>query len=350
MRRFCSLIICLCLLLCLLPTAAMAADNSRSYDFDLSIESQYQVRASTEQILTVTLVLNRTDSSEPSTMYGMQAEILYDDAFHQLVENSVMTAPGVEWTDMARRTGGRAFYLNFVSFSGGETWESRVVVGSFQLKVIADAGVSQIVPENCIVSTKDGKGAFASKSNDVTVIVSTACTVAFETNGGSEIPSQTVQYGEKVKRPEDPQRDGYHLEGWYSDLDCTTRWDFDRDTVKGNMTLYAKWAEGAAPAAPNSQNTGGWILPLVIILLILLLLLLLILLLFGKKKVTFEANGGTPLKPMYVKKGSVIDNPIVPVKPGAVFLGWYREPEFIRPWHFGTSKVNKNITLYAKWK
>ena len=236
-KRIFTLLAALCLLLCLLPTAAFASqtggktDESRSYNFDLSVGGAYEVRATTGETITVTLVLKRTDAQESTDMYGMQTEIEYDDTFLQLVDGSVMTAPGIRWSDLGRRTGGRAFYLNFVSFKGGEAWEPEVVVGSFQMKVIGTAGVSQLAPTNTLVSTQDGMAGYAVKDNSVSVIVTTDCTVTFESNGGTEVPSQTVQYGEKVKKPEDPIREGYHLEGWYRDLDRTQKWDFHKDTV-----------------------------------------------------------------------------------------------------------------------
>lgn len=203
------------------------------------------------------LVLKRTDAQESADMYGMQTEIEYDDTFLQLVDGSVMTAPGIRWSDLGRRTGGRAFYLNFVSFKGGEAWEPEVVVGSFQMKVIGTKGVSQLIPTNTLVSTQDGMAGYTVKDNSVSVIVTTDCTVTFESNGGTEVPSQTVQYGEKVKKPEDPIREGYHLEGWYRDLDRTQKWDFHKDTVKGNMTLYANWAEGVAAGSATWWIIGG---------------------------------------------------------------------------------------------
>lgn len=132
-----------------------------------------------------------------------------------------------------------------------------MVVGSFQMKVIGTKGVSQLIPTNTLVSTQDGMAGYTVKDNSVSVIVTTDCTVTFESNGGTEVPSQTVQYGEKVKKPEDPIREGYHLEGWYRDLDRTQKWDFHKDTVKGNMTLYANWAEGAAAGSVTWWIIGG---------------------------------------------------------------------------------------------
>ena len=179
-------LLCLVLVLvCALPALAWAEDTSRSYDFDLSVGGQQEVRAATGETVTVTLVLKRTDRAESAEMYGMQTEILYDDSFFKLVEGSIMTAPGVRWSDMGRRTGGRAFYLNFVSFSGGEPWASEVTVGSFQMEVIGTKGVSSLTPENSIVSVQSGTDHYTMTDNPVTVIVTTDCTVTFESAGGS---------------------------------------------------------------------------------------------------------------------------------------------------------------------
>lgn len=349
MKRLLSIVLCLGLLLCLLPGTALAADNSRCYDFTLTVDGKQEVTANPDQIVTVTLVLNRTDSDMAADMYAVQAELLYDDTFFELVEGSVMTSSGVEWTDMARRTGGRAFYLNFLSLSGGEEWDSKVQMGTFQMRVIAQSGASVIDSENCIVSVADGSDGFVSVNNDVKVIVSTDCTVTFESGGGSEVPDQIVQYGEKVSEPEEPTRDGFTFNGWYSDLDKTKLWDFGNDTVQGNMTLYAGWLEGSAPVQ-NTPAEGGFPWWLILIGLMLGLLLLILILVFGKKKVTFDSCGGTSIDPVYVKKDSLIERPMTPVKPGAMFVGWFTDPAAGVPWDFERSKVTKSITLYARWK
>ena len=349
MKRFLSIAVSLCLLLCLLPGTAFAADNSRSYDFSLTVDGQQEKTATPDQIVTVTLILNRTDSDQPADMYAVQAELLYDDTFFELVDGSVMTSSGVEWTDMARRTGGRAFYLNFLSLSGGEEWGSKMQMGSFQMRVIAQSGASTIDSENCIVSVADGSDSFASVNNDVRVIVSTDCTVTFESGGGSEVPDQIVQYGEKIKEPEEPTRDGYTFNGWYSDLDRTNLWDFNSDTVQGNMTLYAGWLEGGAPV-PNTPADDGFAWWLILIGLLIGLLLLILILVFGKKKVNFDSCGVTPIDPVYVKKDSLIERPMTPVKPGAMFIGWYTDAQLGTPWNFERSKVKKSMTLYARWR
>ena len=171
MKRPIIIFLCAVLFLSLFPASAFAANNSRSYDFALSVNGKTDINATTGQIITLTLVLSRTDSTDPSLMHAAQAELLYDDTFFELVEGSVMTAPGIEWTDMARRTGGRAFYLNYVSFLGGSEWPSRVQLGMFQLRVKGSSGSSTIKSENCLVSVQDGTDSFSSTDNDVTVAV-----------------------------------------------------------------------------------------------------------------------------------------------------------------------------------
>ena len=71
----------------------------------------------------------------------------------------------------------------------------------------------------------------------------TLCVVVFDSAGGSFVEAQTVGVGEKLVKPADPtkQEDGsyeYTFEAWYwGDYE----WNFETDTVSGNMTLTAKW-------------------------------------------------------------------------------------------------------------
>lgn len=66
-------------------------------------------------------------------------------------------------------------------------------------------------------------------------------TVTFNTNGGSEIKTQSVMFGQSVKIKNEPVKEGYTFTGWYTDKDCTKAFDIDKDTVSGSMTLYSGW-------------------------------------------------------------------------------------------------------------
>ena len=64
-------------------------------------------------------------------MYAMQDEIRYDSSFFRLVEDSALLGKGIQSTDISVLGGFREFYMNFLSFSGGEQWQPKTRVGSF---------------------------------------------------------------------------------------------------------------------------------------------------------------------------------------------------------------------------
>jgi len=64
-------------------------------------------------------------------------------------------------------------------------------------------------------------------------------TVTFNSNGGTNISSQTITSGQKVKSPITPTRKGYTFAGWHNG---TTKYNFST-TVTSNLTLTAKWTQ-----------------------------------------------------------------------------------------------------------
>ncbi len=68
-------------------------------------------------------------------------------------------------------------------------------------------------------------------------------TVTFNTDGGSQIESQKVMYGQLVDVDENPVKEGYTFTGWYTDKDCTNKFDVEKDTVSDSLTLYSGWAK-----------------------------------------------------------------------------------------------------------
>ncbi|WP_180326539.1 InlB B-repeat-containing protein [Raoultibacter phocaeensis] len=67
--------------------------------------------------------------------------------------------------------------------------------------------------------------------------------VAFDSNGGSDVEGQTVGYGELVADPGAPARAGYTFGGWYASSSFAgSAWNFASDTVPvDGVTLHAKW-------------------------------------------------------------------------------------------------------------
>lgn len=73
-------------------------------------------------------------------------------------------------------------------------------------------------------------------------------TVTFNANGHGTAPEAVVlDYGSVVEKPDDLSATGYTFGGWYTDDTCKTAWNFDSDTITGDITLYAKWTEIPAP-------------------------------------------------------------------------------------------------------
>ena len=72
--------------------------------------------------------------------------------------------------------------------------------------------------------------------------------VAFDAQGGSYVAPRYVAKNKMVSEPAAPTRDGYTFLGWYTAEG--EKWDFAKDVVTGDMTLYAKWTK-------NAVNPGG---------------------------------------------------------------------------------------------
>lgn len=62
-------------------------------------------------------------------------------------------------------------------------------------------------------------------------------TVTFNSDGGSQIETQTVGENDKVVKPENPTRDGYLFDGWYIGEE---EYDFNSEVTE-DITLTAKW-------------------------------------------------------------------------------------------------------------
>jgi len=90
------------------------------------------------------------------------------------------------------------------------------------------------------VEVRASGGAESVRSNAATVTV-TDFVVNFNTLGGTAIPSQYVNTGEKLTSVSNPSRTGYDFKGWWTDKGFVGK-QFDFDTeVEANMTLFANW-------------------------------------------------------------------------------------------------------------
>ncbi len=136
-------------------------------------------------------------------------------------------------------------------------------------------------------------------------------TVTFDTDGGTQIDSQSVTAGEVVEKPETPEKTGFEFDGWYTDNELTAAYDFTTE-VTSDFTLYAKWK--------------------IIVL-----------------DVTFFTDGGSEIETQKINYNEKAAKPAKdPTKDNCTFDGWYTDKIFTTAFDF-TTPITQNITIYAKW-
>ena len=122
-------------------------------------------------------------------------------------------------------------------------------------------------------------------------------TIAFDTNGGSEIAPITQDYGTKITTPDNPTRKGYTFKGWDKEIPGTMPAE--------NTTVKAQWE-------------------------------------INPYTITFDTNGGSEIAPITQDYGTEITAPDNPTRKGYTFKGWDKEIPETMP--------AENITLKAQWE
>ena len=75
-------------------------------------------------------------------------------------------------------------------------------------------------------------------------------TIAFDTNGGSEITPITQDYGTKITAPDKPTRKGYTFKGWDKEIPKTMPAE--------NITITARWKDTEKPTGEIIIGTNKW--------------------------------------------------------------------------------------------
>lgn len=88
-------------------------------------------------------------------------------------------------------------------------------------------------------------------------------TVTFDTDGGSEVPSQKVEHGKTVTQPQAPTKDGCTFDGWYLG---DSEYGFD-EPVTSNITITAHWTQ-EVPGEPTEEEGMTIIMVLILILIV----------------------------------------------------------------------------------
>lgn len=85
--------------------------------------------------------------------------------------------------------------------------------------------------------------------------------VEFNLNGGTleNLDKQTLKLGDLVKDPGAPKKLGpngeiYFFEGWFTEVNAGKKWNFEKDTVRESMILFAHWQSGDKYASGTKSN------------------------------------------------------------------------------------------------
>lgn len=208
--------------------------------------------------------------------------------------------------------------------------------------------------------------------------------VTFESNGGSDVASKTVDTDKTVEKPSDPVKDRNQFLGWYSDTKLSTPWDFS-NPVTSDMTLYAKWLQESKLTVKYVDQDGNKIIgvddkhlngflnedydvstddykldidgyrldtenlpnnsigkyttePVVVTYVYI-----------KQWVVSFNTNGGSSINSVSVDQNTPVAEPTPPVFDGTEFSGWYTSDAFSQKWDFATL-ITSDVVLYAKWR
>ncbi len=145
----------------------------------------------------------------------------------------------------------------------------------------------------------------SSSNSSISLSSSKKVIVTFDKAGGTQVEPQQLDAGDVVTEPTGVEKDGYVIDGWFSDGE---EWDFDTPVYE-DMTLVANWVSDTSV-------------------------------------VNFLLDGGSmPVTSETYRYGESVVLPIS-TKEGYVFTGWYYGDE---PVHDGPWSIHGDVTLLATW-
>ena len=121
-------------------------------------------------------------------------------------------------------------------------------------------------------------------------------TITFDTDGGTEIPAITQDYGTDIIAPADPTKEGYTFIGWDKEIPATMPAE--------NITIKAQWT-------------------------------------INQYTITFDTDGGSYIAPITQDYNTAITAPADPTKTGYTFAGWDKTIPATMP--------AEDVTIKAQW-
>ena len=149
-------------------------------------------------------------------------------------------------------------------------------------------------------------------TKDMTIYASwkkASYTLTFETNGGYEIDSQTVEAGACIELPI-PSKDNCIFEGWYKDISLTVVVNNNYE-IHYNQTLYAKWKDKTYT-------------------------------------ISFASDHGTYIDNITYISGTKIYSLPTPVREDYMFNGWYKDSDLKNKVTYPFN-ISNDETFFASW-
>ena len=282
MKRLFALLAALLLVSRAVP--ALAADDSRSYRFTLTAEER------ADGCCAVAVTLCRADGGGPEPVYGWQDELWYDREALELVDE--VCADGVQTAEFSDGDSGFV-YISALS-AAGALWPEEEPAAVLCFRVLGARTEVRIEQKNALVALPDGSDSYevsapplsfsttvSPVSEDgaapaptpeparptteapaeperhsgggwligIAAAIAAALavgllrrrTVTFDALGGTAVPARKTGISGKLRPPDHPKKAGAVFGGWYTAPSGGTRWSFDKDRVREDITLYARW-------------------------------------------------------------------------------------------------------------
>ena len=365
-KRFLSILLMLCMLLGMLPSAVFAADRTMPftdvaetdwfydavqyvYDNDMMSgtgDAEFSPNATTTRGMIVT-ILHRMEGlpAAPGAAFtDVPAGQWYAGAVAWASSNSIVSGYGdgaFGPDDPITREQMAAILYRYVQYKGYDDTVTGDVSGfadSQQVSAYAAEAMSWAVGAELISGVGGNLLAPTGSATraQIAVILMRFCestavsgpstgetyTVTFDYNYSNKgtYKTQTVSRGETAESPSAPTRSGYTFNGWYTKPSGGSKFDFDSE-ITGDITLYAHWS---SPDSGSSSSSSE------------------------RYTVTFECNGGSAVASQTVRDGRTASEPEAPQREGYRFQGWYTDSALTQAYDFSTP-VRGNLTLYAGW-
>lgn len=146
--------------------------------------------------------------------------------------------------------------------------------------------------------------------------------ITFETNGGNSVNQITGYENDVIALNQITSKSGYTFDGWYSDSSLKTK--VTSITLTADTTVYAKWSKESTGGGGGGGGAAT------------------------KYAVSFKTADGIVLDTVQKDGGTTLAlSAYTFAKEGYKFEGWYTDKELTDK--VTSVKVDKDITLYAKW-